>query len=150
MILYFVLAVAFISCNKNNNCPDSEKHTNSGIIFSDASAENRCVSVKEQGNYVITNQIDYEEIELIEWIDTCKSKKLNPIDFTNYTLLGMFARGRCRVNFEREVISDSNNQKYIYTIKVNECGNCETNYEHMNWVLVPKLPDNWTVEFILK
>jgi hypothetical protein len=62
----------------------------------------------------------------------------------------MYQRGTCRVNFERNVSTDSINKKYIYSIKVNECGNCKTNYEHMNWVLVPKIPDNWTVEFISK
>ncbi|MFA7401655.1 MAG: hypothetical protein WCZ21_03885 [Bacteroidales bacterium] len=144
-----VFSVLFFSCDKTDNCPDSENYTNSGIIIDNASVENNCVSVKNRGNYIITNQQEYDSIEVVKWNDTCDAS-LNPINFNAYSLLGMYQRGTCRVNFERNVSTDSINKKYIYSIKVNECGNCKTNYEHMNWVLVPKIPDNWTVEFISK
>jgi hypothetical protein len=48
-----VFSVLFFSCDKTDNCPDSENYTNSGIIIDNASVENNCVSVKNRGNYII-------------------------------------------------------------------------------------------------
>ncbi|MDR1737671.1 MAG: hypothetical protein LBR66_02470 [Candidatus Symbiothrix sp.] len=41
-------------------------------------------------------------------------------------------------------------KQYIYTINVVQCGNCESRDASMNWVLVPKIPDDYTVRFVVE
>ena len=62
-------------------------------------------------------------------------------------MLGKKASGGCRVGFKREVISDDSNSQYIYKITVCEYGLCKSARISMNWVLVPKLPQGYTVKF---
>lgn len=56
--------------------------------------------------------------------------------------------GGCDATFIREVKEDPEEEKYIYTVRMKECGLCEMYIYSMNWVLVPKLPKGWYVEFI--
>ncbi len=77
----------------------------------------------------------------------CKTAVPNAIDFSMHTLLGKYATGQCGVDFIREVTEDVANHRYIYTIKVLECGLCKAARISMNWVLVPKLPQGYTVKF---
>lgn len=73
-----------------------------------------------------------------------------PIDFNQYTLLGKHASGGCQVVFERNVTKDDVQKKYFYRIKVHQCGTCKKYMESMNWVLVPRIPDDYTVSFIVE
>ena len=73
----------------------------------------------------------------------------NPIDFSKYTVLGQSTSGSCRVVFDRNVIKNTELKKYIYKINVIYCGTCEKLALDMNWVLIPKLEDDFTVEFLV-
>jgi hypothetical protein len=72
------------------------------------------------------------------------------IDFNQYTVLGKFAGGKCYVIFERNVFRDDTKKQVIYHIIVHQCGWCDLNNTDMNWVLVPKIPDNYEVVFEVK
>jgi len=73
-----------------------------------------------------------------------------PIDFSKYTLLGKYAVGNSwDVFFDRSVTKDVKKQKYIYTIRVISCGEWEED-ANMNWVLIPKIEDNFSVEFVVE
>ena len=76
--------------------------------------------------------------------ETCQ-----PIDFSKYTVLGKNANGDCKVVFDRNVTKHEEQQKYIYKIKLIHCGSCEKLVVDMNWVLVPKIEDDYSVEFIV-
>ena len=80
----------------------------------------------------------------------CLNFQPEPIDFSAYTLLGNYASGGCNVAFTRTVELDEQAKKYWYTIKVREAGACKRLEYSMNWVLVPKLPPGYTVEFQIK
>jgi len=74
---------------------------------------------------------------------------LNPpeIDFNNFSLLGFWVTGQCETKFIRDVIKDEELRKYIYKIIVKDCGSCEKERYDANLILVPKLPDDFMVEF---
>jgi len=72
------------------------------------------------------------------------------IDFSEYTVLGKYASGGCHVVFDRNVTKNIEKKQYIYTITVIECGDCYSMWSSMNWVLIPKIEDNFSVEFLVK
>ena len=73
----------------------------------------------------------------------------HPIDFTQYTVLGKKAEGDCRVFFVRNVTKNVGQKKYIYKITAIHCGDCQKLAIGMNWVLIPKIEDDFSVEFIV-
>jgi len=82
----------------------------------------------------------------------CDTTTLIPIDFTKYTLIGIFSSfGACDV-ITRKIQSDSTTQNIIYTITIKKHrGECTLNLLiSMNFALIPKLPDNWNVVFDVK
>lgn len=146
--LIFILSITLSACDKNDcYLPDD---SNSGIIISSFEVTNKCVRLDEyKDTYIIRTQQEYDSIKIKESsVDTCTEFKPNPIDFETHTLLGFQVGGTCQVSYNRNVTEDIKNKKYIYSINVNECGDCKLFNFSMNWVLVPKLPDDWTVEFI--
>ena len=80
---------------------------------------------------------------------SCDSTDLVSIDFTQYTLLGAFRDGSgCSQEFIRNLYIDEENQRYIYETRIEERGGCEPYVYSMNWILAPKLPEGYTIEFI--
>ena len=74
-----------------------------------------------------------------------------PIDFTKYTILGKYAdKGACMAVFNRNVTKNAEQQKYVYKITVIHCGGCEKPNSSTNWVVIPKLEDDFLVEFIVE
>ncbi|HEX8038260.1 MAG TPA: hypothetical protein VF490_03895 [Chryseosolibacter sp.] len=72
------------------------------------------------------------------------------IDFEKQTLLGMFGGGNnyCNVEYFRHVENDKAHARYIFTLTVNEKGFCKMAIRwHWHWVLVPRLPESYEVEF---
>ena len=80
----------------------------------------------------------------------CVNFQPESVDFSTYTLLGNYAQGGCDVAFTRSVIRDDNSKKYSYTVTVREAGSCKKLGFSMNWVLVPKLPPGYAVDFRIK
>ena len=103
----------------------------------------------EPDEYVITNDSLYQELLTIEK-PVCDDYTLPNIDFSTYTLLGKYTVSDGEVKYyKREVIKDEGNLKYIYNIYM-KCKNNNKAAISMNWVLVPKLPAGYSVEFNVK
>ncbi|MDD2635971.1 MAG: hypothetical protein PHW82_10775 [Bacteroidales bacterium] len=103
---------------------------------------------QEPDEYVITDDSLYQSMLTIGTI-VCDDYTLPEIDFTSYTLLGKYTVSNGEVKYyEREVIKDKGSSKYIYNIYM-KCKNNNKAAISMNWVLVPKLPAGYSVEFIV-
>ena len=75
----------------------------------------------------------------------------HPIDFSKYTVLGKYSDiSACRTVFDRSVTKNTEQQKYIYKIIVIHCGDCEALWSDMNWILIPKIEDGFSVEFVVE
>ena len=48
----------------------------------------------------------------------------------------------------RNVEINISKNKYIYTIELFQCGNCIEENKIDNWILVPKIPSGYDVDFI--
>jgi len=149
IILGIVLAISQLSCT--DDCEDNFD-TVGGIIASELEL-GACFSDigALDPQYVINDSMAFEALGILP-VSTpeCAGSTLPEIDFSVYTLLGLYADGVCNVGFDRIVTQDDDLKKYTYTVGVNACGTCESLHFSMNWVIVPKLPADYTVEFIVE
>jgi len=154
---YFCLiAVIFLfSCGNEKTCLEQDVST--GIIQYDLDL-GTCLSKMKQTQYVIRTRDAYLLLKsqpdtaiLRTFATLCDTIVLaDSINFTRYSLLGFYAQGTgCSVGFARNVTSNATTKKYTYSIKVAVCGTCGYTDFKMNWVLVPKVPDDYTVDFVL-
>lgn len=78
----------------------------------------------------------------------CDTASVPEIDFADYSLLGKYTSGGgCDVKYERKVFKDEINKRIIYEIDVKYIGTCEMLITSRNWVLIPKMPENYSFEF---
>lgn len=101
---------------------------------------------------VVTDDSAYQSIglEIYTAKPDCETPVYPAIDFSKHTLLGKSTSGQCSIDYIREVTKDDASKKYKYLVRVLECGICYKEGYSMNWVLVPKLPQGYTVEFEVK
>ena len=78
--------------------------------------------------------------------------ELPKINFKENTILGSYATGNCGVSFKQKVNRDDNAKKVTYTVeKKKSITHCSgAGKQSMNLVVVKKIPDTYTVEFIVK
>jgi hypothetical protein len=77
--------------------------------------------------------------------------KLTPINFEEKTLLSHYADGSgCITEFNNDVRKDNLNKKIIFTIEVIEHGTCEPFNAYRSSILIPKIPDDYSVDFRVK
>ncbi|MBX2874241.1 MAG: hypothetical protein KTR30_19130 [Saprospiraceae bacterium] len=70
------------------------------------------------------------------------------IDFSQYSLLGQFGGATgCERFYSRKVSINENQRKYTFLVRVSECGGCEPFDMRWHWVLVPILPEDYSVTF---
>ena len=116
--------------------------------FIDMTEQLSCIAVQND-EYIINSEQEYRELlNHKASVPECANFQLPPIDFSQYTLLGKYACGSgCSVNFERRVYRDEANKSVIFSIKVNGEGPCEIIICKMNWVLIKKIPLEYSVVF---
>jgi hypothetical protein len=144
--LIFIILSLFFSCEREQQLP--EQIIGTGEIIDNALIYQKLIT-HEMGSkeHVIKSKAD-NIFDLQVSFDN--GSNYDSIDFSKYTLLGKYANGGCHVVFERDVSKQEAEKKYTYKIKVLQTGNCEINVESMNWVLIPKIEDEYSVNFILE
>jgi len=158
-IFNIILALAFTvslsvfqtACEAESSCENSD--TIDGIIDTVYDLGN-CYQYMRDTSYVISDIVEFKKLK--NEIDSafyaqnsqCDTAQLIVPDFTKYSLLAYFTEVKaCDAAYKRTVLNESALHKYIYTIEIEACGNCTYMIPNMNWVLVPKLPENYTVEY---
>jgi len=143
----FFLAALFVltSCNKEILCTDQEDE-NKGDIVENFQID--CFFSIPNDQMVIRNQEEYTTFSASVVNNTQSSNCDFPtIDFEKHSLVGLTTQGSgCSRSYVRS-FSESENQTYLYDVKVRECGQCEPLEINHNLILVPKLKEGWTVRF---
>jgi hypothetical protein len=154
VILILVLAI-LNSCSKSPKCWGEDE--NKGIIVKDYSTRDfpMCIEayVSEHQQMIITSEEELAGIvdsNCVNIPEAGYSTVPPDIDFNTNSLLGFWATGQCETKFIREVSANETDQKYVYEITVKECGTCKSERYDPNLVLVPKLPDGYSVDFTLR
>jgi hypothetical protein len=89
------------------------------------------------------------EMSYEEFFSTCNV--FPEVDFGQYSVLGAHATGTgCTVTFEKHVYRDEQSKKIIYTVAVIEEGKCELTSNNRNLILVPRIPPEYSVEFLIQ
>lgn len=142
----FLLIVLFLArCNK---FPKRGQSINKGSIISSyvVKDDSRINPREGASNWVITNKAQFNELfNTALGIDS-----LPPIDFNEHTLIGCYITGSCQLRIIREVSIDAAQKKYNYSILYKDNGVCFAKARDYNFVLVPKLPADYTVTFKAK
>jgi hypothetical protein len=133
----YIVAIALLSI-VINSC--SKKNRIAGIINNTIDITCAADGKKE---WVITDDSTYKKT----FLATAANCTLPIIDFANYTLLGVYSQGGCKVSYKREVIKFENELRYHYKVTVYSRGFCKSAAISNNWITVPKLPSGWTVSF---
>jgi hypothetical protein len=147
-VVYFAAIAVCLFCSCEEKCHLPNQIIGKGEIVDNAliphidelrhsyGKEGYIINSEEENTFDITVSYD-------------NGKTFEPIDFNRFTALGKHVSGTCSVVFERNVTRNDALKTYIYTIDVWQCGNCEKRNASMNWVLVPKIPDDYTVKFVV-
>ncbi|HOG18813.1 MAG TPA: hypothetical protein PKW37_00015 [Salinivirgaceae bacterium] len=146
LILLFAI-FSLVACNKETNCRDKlpKQIIGTGEIVSNALVS-RPLTTWAMSNYEHVIRTDSQNVFSLK-VSFDNGNTYDSIDFNQYTLLGKYASEACRATFERNVTKDDSQKKYLYKITVHQCGLCDVLCESMNWVLVPKIPDDYDVSF---
>ena len=89
------------------------------------------------------------EMSYEEFLTTCNV--FPEVDFGRHSVLGAQATGTgCTVIFEKQVYRDEQSKEVLYEIAVIEEGECEMVFHNRNLILVPRIPPEYTVEFLLQ
>lgn len=131
-----------------------QQFARSEIQFTEMNEPLSCISPSDlrDSEFIINSDQEYQALlDYKSPSPRCEDFQLPSIDFSQYTLLGKYAQGSgCSIDFVRKIYKDNSNNKIIYSIKVDEKGLCKKLGMSMNWVLIPKVPSDYTVEFEVK
>ncbi len=137
-----------VSCKKPCDLPDQQ--IGNGIILKNAQVIRLDPGVITW-EMRTTFRIDSEEENLLDFRVIWDGGTVkDSIDFSNYTVLGAYARGGCQVIYDRLVLCNPSEQKCLYNVDVVECGDCGSNSESLNMVLVPKIDPSYAVDFAIQ
>jgi len=140
-IIVAFLALVFLntSCNK---CEVEDVST--GIIETEG-------QLRIVGNPYGSELIREQHPEGIEYlISYDEGVTYEPVDFTKYDLMVLPTQSSCLASYYKDVKLDVENEKVVYTLRIEECGTCNQQVSLKNWVLIDKVPANYTPEFILE
>jgi len=153
IIVFLSLIIQLISCTKDNNTIEITDQ----CIFYDNLLGSCFCRIDDLGydEIVIREIEEYEEFgEIIRFYPEnpdCDTANLPYIDFENYSLVSKFNCGSgCSAEYNRKIFEDIENRKIIYEISVTYYGLCDMLLGSRNWVLIPRIPDDYSVEFKLK
>ncbi|MBI2547997.1 protease complex subunit PrcB family protein [Candidatus Woesearchaeota archaeon] len=94
---------------------------------------------------VVETQEEYEH--LIEEYFDCP-EDFPKVDFNGYALLGQYTQGSgCTQEYDNQVYDDQKHNQRMYITSVRESGSCEPWVRKFHLILVPAIPDNYTVTF---
>ena len=144
LLLLATILCSLLGCGKNKKC--NQDDTFSGIVLqqlniSEGVANDKIARVGFSSGLLIVNDSVYRATFY-------QPTNLPAIDFTQYDLLGNAGGGYCKISFHKELTADSAAKNYHYRLIVYSCSTYHPKgCSSYNWVLVPKLPQGWTVTF---
>ncbi len=150
-IATFIVVTFMFSCVEYDSCIDRNRI--GGLIDSEIYL-GKYFNLLDSQTIVVTDINSYESLKKHVLPETNRAASdtflLPSIDFSKQTLLGRLSTCvGCNTRYNRTVEKNDAQQQYIYTIEIEECGGCEIENISMNWVLVPKIDDDYTIIYKL-
>ena len=146
-----VFSVIFLlsSCSRESAACPEKANILKGIVVLEYSITGCLHQVGT--TFVIKSETELEAMVAQNLLQTCSSTRIPNFDFDRYSLLGISMDGTgCDHYYSKKVVEKRLDKKYIYTLTPFTCGLCDIYHLATEWVLVPRLPDDYTVEFIVE
>jgi len=143
LIVVGIVLLVLVGCRKEPNCSGNDK--NKGDMIGDFEWP-RCYATNNStgDGYVIRSIADIDTSEY------CTPEEPFIVDFSQHSVIGVLVSGGCHLHVLRELIIDDSNKEYLYKIITRSCGLCKKLSYDENLVLVPKIPANYTVRFVVE
>jgi hypothetical protein len=138
LLTALLLATSGQSCNKIRR--------NNGVITEEPEISG-CFDESVSDERIIRTQQAYAALAQGPDGQQCPYGSFPEIDFDRYTLLGKYASGKCKAKFFRQVLQDDAAKTVTFNILVKDRGLCKSAAISWNWVLVPKIPEDYTITF---
>lgn len=139
---FLLLLLLFAACEEE---PESFKLDLPELTFSDISI--RCYPTSPSA--IIDSDSAYQAFQDENNGNNCADSSYPQIDFTMNTLLGVSRSAACRIGDRYwNVYIDETANKYVFQAISEGEGNCYMLALDRFWITVPKLPDDYTVEFV--
>lgn len=147
----FLIAAAslvyFISCN--NKCSEF-KSSISGQTVKTLDLGECFLFANVDSSKTITTEQEWNDFKTAKF-KNCNTGQIQTVDFNQHSLLAKFTKTiGCNAGMERNLSIDNSNKLYTYTIKIKKCTGCNTQITSSNWIVVPKIPDGYTVKFLVE
>jgi len=123
-----------------------------GAYLSEAESRGYDAFAQNRDNDKFGTYIKYKSIATFEsYKNYCKNQYNFPqFDFSKSTLLGQYTpAGGCSADFNKKVLRDDKNKTVNYTVNVNSNGSCLMAISSYNWIMVPSIPNDYTVNFVI-
>lgn len=146
-LIILLLIGIFWSCERQCILPKEEIGTGEIIANAKINTANKHLSDISQEEAGKCIQSEAQNIDNLQ-VSFDDGVHYQAIDFSKYSVLEKEIRaGGCSAVCERNVSKDTKNKKIVYTITVHQCGKCKMMIMNWNWVLVPKIPEDYTIEY---
>ena len=145
--IIILLLLSALSCEKENN---NLKEVNVTSMETELECFRCTIGACYDCEFVITNKNSYLSLDSLKSdSEECTSVQLPEIEFNEKTLLGKCTSiaGCAEVTYYRKVEKNKSTEKYIYTIEIDTSGRAHCYDRNMNWICVPKIPSNYSIEF---
>lgn len=139
--LVSVLMIGTVSCKK---CTVAEEDTVSGMVIPNAVVYARTGYLTEITSYNVFNGGQFADDFEVSF-DNGLTRV--PVDYSAYTILANPMMINCKASFEKNVTRDDINNIVRYEVTATTCKSCEQERFVENYVLVSKIPSNYTVLF---
>ena len=147
-IAFFILIILiFTNCVKGPRCWGEDKYK--GIIVEHIEIDR---PIGEFGHKVIIDDDSTYKRAFSGSIDSTLLYELPYIDFSKYTLLGAWlgTGGSRKPKIICEVTDNSEDKTYTFKANLRQCGWGKKYWQEFVWVIVPKIPKDYSIEFDLK
>lgn len=139
-ILLLSVIALFSACSKY---PKRGQSINKGdIIDNYAVTDINTINLATNGEYVIKDQKMLDSLLYNKpWTDNTN----NSFDFNQHSIIGKYISGGCKLSIIRDLCIDHSRKRFTYTIRFRDAGICFAKAVNYNLVIVPKIPDDYTV-----
>ena len=142
MIIVTMLVVLLLLGSQRLYKPITEETIVSCLLVTDAVDTEFIINSQEEMQVLQQYKHDYGR---------CANRTLPQLDFLAFTLLGkVVSVDGCQVTVNHKVTWDEERKEVIYYIMPKSEGVCAMKTILPNWILVEKIPDDYTVRFVVE
>ncbi|MGV3559019.1 hypothetical protein [Larkinella arboricola] len=146
--LLLLLLLPFLSCQDEPTCEKTDDEATGiiiGVLSNRVALDPAAGDLGREGIRISTSE-DYQRL-----FANCCNGHLGAVNFNESDVLGLSTVNRgCSSSYQRNVRRDDANKRIVYTVTELYCKQCSPTDGQGNFVIIPKVPGGYTVEYVRK